>query len=233
MARRRRRSRRYLAALELARKGGEGPHGVLEGVRLAKEASFAKFDESLDLALRLGVDPRHADQMVRGAVALPSGTGKPVTVCVVTSGENLDRALAAGADHVGGDDLIAKIAGGWVAFDRVVASPDMMGRLGRVGRVLGPRGLMPNPKLGTVTPDVARAVAEQKAGKVEYRTEKNGIIHVPAGRKSLPDEAVKRNIDKIVETVVKAKPAAAKGTYLRSATLSATMGPGVKIEVGQ
>ena len=207
-----------------------GIHSIDEALGLAREASFAKFDETVDLALRLGVDPRHADQMIRGAIALPAGTGKNIRVCVITQGENLDRAEQAGADIVGSDDIVAKIAGGWLDFDRVIASPDMMGKLGRIGRILGPRGLMPNPKLGTVTPDVSRAVQEQKAGKVEYRTEKNGIIHVPVGKLSFKDEDLRSNVQAIIAAVVKAKPAGAKGTYLRSITLSTTMGPGVRLD---
>lgn len=201
-----------------------------EAIKTVKDVAFAKFDETVDLAFRLGVDPRHADQMIRGAIAMPAGTGKEVRVCVITSGENLKSAEDAGADFVGGDDIVAKIAGGWLEFDRVIASPDMMGKLGRIGRVLGPRGLMPNPKLGTVTTDVAKAVAEQKAGKVEYRTEKNGIIHVPIGKKSFEDGRLRENFNAIVSAIVKAKPASAKGTYLRSLTISTTMGPGVKID---
>jgi large subunit ribosomal protein L1 len=201
-----------------------------EAIKLAKEVSYVKFDETVDLAFRLGVDPRHADQMIRGAIALPAGTGKTVRICVITSGENLKAAEEAGADFFGGDDIVAKIAGGWLEFDRVIASPDMMGKLGRIGRILGPRGLMPNPKLGTVTTDVAKAVAEQKAGKVEYRTEKNGIIHVPVGKKSFDEVKLRQNIDAIVTAVVKAKPASAKGTYLKSLTLSTTMGPGIKVD---
>ena len=205
-------------------------YAIDEAIKLAKEVSFAKFDETVDLAFRLGVDPRHADQMIRGAIALPAGTGKSVRVCVITSGEKIKAAEEAGADFVGGDDIVAKIAGGWLEFDRVIASPDMMGKLGRIGRVLGPRGLMPNPKLGTVTPDVAKAVAEQKAGKVEYRTEKNGIIHVPIGKSSFDEAKIRQNLNAIVNAIVKAKPASAKGTYLKSLTLSTTMGPGIKLD---
>ena len=208
----------------------EKMYSVEEGMKLAKEVAFAKFDETVDLAFRLGVDPRHADQMIRGAIALPAGTGKTVRVCVITSGEKIKAAEDAGADFVGGDDIVAKIAGGWLDFDRVIASPDMMGKLGRIGRVLGPRGLMPNPKLGTVTPDVAKAVSEQKAGKVEYRTEKTGIIHVPVGKKSFADADLKKNIDAIITAIMKAKPASAKGTYLKSLTISTTMGPGIKLD---
>lgn len=205
-------------------------YSIDEAIQTSKEIAFAKFDETVDLAFKLGVDPRHADQMIRGAISLPAGTGKTVRICVITSGENLKAAEDAGADFVGGDDIVAKIAGGWLEFDRVIASPDMMGKLGRIGRVLGPRGLMPNPKLGTVTTDVGKAVTEQKAGIVEYRTEKNGIIHVPIGKKSFDADKLRQNFNAIVNAVVKAKPASAKGTYLRSLTLSTTMGPGIKVD---
>lgn len=208
----------------------EKNYGIDEAIKLTKEASFAKFDESVDLAFRLGVDPRHADQMIRGSIAMPAGTGKTVRVCVITSGDKIKAAEDAGADFVGSDDLVAKIAGGWLDFDRVIASPEMMGKLGRIGRILGPRGLMPNPKLGTVTPDVAKAVSEQKAGKVEYRTEKNGIIHVPVGKRSFTEEQLRQNVEAMITAVVKAKPASAKGTYMKSLTISTTMGPGIKID---
>ena len=204
-----------------------------EALALAKESSFAKFDESVDLAFRLGVDPRHADQMIRGAIALPEGTGKKVRVCVITSGDKIKLAEDAGADFVGGDDIVQKIQGGWLDFDRVIASPDMMGKLGRIGRVLGPRGLMPNPKLGTVTPDVAKAVQEQKAGKVEYRTDKNGIVHVLIGKKSFELSRLKENFKSIVSAILKAKPASSKGTYLKSLVVSTTMGPGVKVDTNE
>lgn len=204
-----------------------------EALKLAKEIKNTKFDETVDLAFRLGVDPRHADQMIRGALALPAGTGKTVRVIAITSGIKVDEATAAGADHAGGDDLITKIAGGWLDFDRVIASPDMMSKLGRVARLLGPRGLMPNPKLGTVTTDVAGAVKEQKAGKVEYRTEKTGIVHVPIGKSSFTVEQLKQNYTAIVTAIVKAKPASAKGTYIKSLTLSTTMGPGIKIDTAE
>jgi len=220
-------SKKYL---EAAAKVEVKNYTIDEAIKLAKEVSFAKFDETVDLAFRLGVDPRHADQMIRGAIALPAGTGKDVRVCVITSGDKIAAAEAAGADFVGGDDIVAKIAGGWLEFDRVIASPDMMGKLGRIGRVLGPRGLMPNPKLGTVTPDVAKAVAEQKAGKVEYRTEKNGIIHVPIGKVSFDEAKLRQNFDAIVNAIIKAKPSSAKGTYLKSLTVNTTMGPGIKID---
>lgn len=221
-------SKKLLAALEKFDK--QKTYTIEEALKLAKELKFANFDETVDLAFKLGVDPRHADQMIRGALALPAGTGKTVRICVITSGENITKAEAAGADFVGGDDIVAKIAGGWLDFDRVIASPDMMGKLGRIGRVLGPRGLMPNPKLGTVTTDVAKAVEEQKAGKVEYRTEKNGIIHVPVGKSSFSDADIRKNVDAVIAAIIKAKPTSAKGTYLKSLTLSTTMGPGIKID---
>lgn len=204
-----------------------------EALKLAKETKSAKFDETVDLAFRLGVDPRHADQMIRGALALPAGTGKSVRVVAITSGAKVDEATAAGADFAGGEDIINKIAGGWLDFDRVIASPDMMSKLGKVARLLGPRGLMPNPKLGTVTTDVAGAVKEQKAGKVEYRTEKTGIIHVPIGKSSFTVEQLKQNYAAILGAIVKAKPASAKGTYIKSLTLSTTMGPGIKIDTSE
>jgi large subunit ribosomal protein L1 len=221
-------SKKYLEAL--AKVDTKKLYAVDDALSLAKEASFAKFDETIDLAFRLGVDPRHADQMIRGAIALPAGTGKTVRVCVITSGDNIKAAEEAGADFVGGDDIVTKIAGGWLDFDRVIASPEMMGKLGKIGRVLGPRGLMPNPKLGTVTRDIAKAVEEQKAGKVEYRTEKNGIIHVSIGKKSFTNEQLKQNFMAITSAIFKAKPASAKGTYLKSLTVSTTMGAGVKLD---
>lgn len=201
-----------------------------DAIKLAKEIKSAKFDETVDLAFRLGVDPRHADQMIRGAIALPAGTGKTVRVVVITSGTKLTESEAAGADFVGGEDIINKIAGGWLDFDRVIASPDMMSKLGKIARLLGPRGLMPNPKLGTVTTDVAAAVKEQKAGKVEYRTEKNGIIHVPIGKSSFTADQLKQNYTTVLTAIVRAKPTSAKGTYIKSLTLSTTMGPGIKID---
>jgi large subunit ribosomal protein L1 len=203
---------------------------VKEAFAAAKAASFAKFDESFDVSFRLGVDPKHADQMIRGAIVMPSGTGKKVNVVVITSGENITKAEAAGADTVGGDDIINKIAGGWMEFDRVIATPDMMGKIGKIARVLGPRGLMPNPKLGTVTTDIEKAVKEQKAGKVEYRTEKTGIIHVPFGKKSFTDEQLFENFKAIASAIVRAKPSTAKGNYLKSITISTTMGPGIKLD---
>lgn len=221
-------SKKYLEAA--AKIDGTKLYSIDEAIALTKETNFTKFDATVDLAFNLGVDPRHADQMIRGALALPAGTGKSVVVCVITSGDKVKAAEEAGADFAGGDDIVQKIAGGWLEFDRVIASPDMMGKLGRIGRVLGPRGLMPNPKLGTVTPDVAKAVAEQKAGKVEYRTEKNGIIHVPVGKVSFTPEQLKQNIEAVVSAVVKAKPASAKGVYMKTLTFSTTMGPGIKVD---
>jgi large subunit ribosomal protein L1 len=201
-------------------------YALSEAVSLVKELAFANFDESVDVAVRLGVDPKHADQMVRGAVVLPHGTGKANRVLVFAKGEKVSEAEAAGADFVGGDDLVAKINEGWLDFDTVIATPDMMGQVGRLGRVLGPRGLMPNPKVGTVTFDVSKAVSEAKAGKVEFRVEKAGIVHAQVG----PELA--GNVKSLVGALVKAKPAAAKGTYLRSITLSSTMGPGIKVDPG-
>ncbi|ATH09323.1 50S ribosomal protein L1 [Halobacteriovorax marinus] len=221
-------SKKYLEAA--AKVDSTKLYSIEEAIKLAKETSYVSFDATVDVAFNLGVDPRHADQMIRGALALPAGTGKDVRVCVITSGDKIKAAEEAGADFAGGDDIVQKIAGGWLDFDRVIASPDMMGKLGRIGRVLGPRGLMPNPKLGTVTPDVAKAVAEQKAGKVEYRTEKNGIIHIPVGKVSFEEDKLKQNIEAVVSAIVKAKPSSAKGTYLKTLTFSSTMGPGIKVD---
>jgi large subunit ribosomal protein L1 len=205
-------------------------YALNEAVALLRETAFANFDESVDVAVRLGVDPKHADQMVRGAVVLPHGTGKTNRVLVFAKGEKVTEAEAAGADFVGGDDLVAKINEGWLEFDTVIATPDMMGQVGRLGRVLGPRGLMPNPKVGTVTFDVSKAVREAKAGKVEFRVEKAGIVHAQIGKKSFGDPELAGNVVSLVGALVKAKPAAAKGAYLRSITLSSTMGPGIKVD---
>jgi len=204
-----------------------------EAVSLMQEVKFAQFDETAELAFRLGVDPRHADQMVRGSVVLPNGLGKEVTVCVIASGEKVKEAEEAGAEIVGGEDLVAKIQGGWMEFDAMVATPDMMKLVGKLGRVLGPRGLMPNPKAGTVTFEVGKAVADIKAGKVEFRVDKNGIIHAPFGKVSFTGDQLIQNARSLVEAVIRAKPAAAKGRYLRSLFVSSTMGPGIKVNVAQ
>ena len=202
----------------------------LEAMELAVKTSKAKFDETIELAVRLGVDPRHADQQVRGAVVLPHGTGKTVRVLVFAKGDKAKEAELAGADFVGADELVDKIQKeNWFAFDVVVATPDMMGVVGKLGRVLGPKGLMPNPKSGTVTFDVSRAIAEIKAGKVEYRVDKTSIVHVPLGKKSFGAEKLVENFHALMEAVVKAKPAAAKGQYLKSVSVSSTMGPGLKV----
>jgi large subunit ribosomal protein L1 len=204
-----------------------------EAIRLMQEVKFAGFDETAEVAMRLGVNPRHADQMVRGTVVLPHGLGKAVRVCVIASGEKVKEAEEAGAEHVGADDIVEKIQGGWMDFDAVVATPDMMKSVGRLGRILGPRGLMPNPKTGTVTFDVARAVQEIKAGKVEFRVDKNGIIHAPIGKTSFPADQLLNNARSLIEAVVRAKPASAKGRYLRNIAVSSTMGPGIKVDVAQ
>ncbi len=201
-----------------------------EALELAVKTAKAKFDETIELHVRLGVDPRHADQQVRGAVVLPHGTGKDVKVLVFAKGEKAKEAEAAGADFVGADELVQKIQGeNWFDYDVVVATPDMMGVVGRLGRVLGPKGLMPNPKSGTVTFDVAKAIEEIKAGKVEYRVDKTAIVHCPIGKKSFGTEKLKENFTALMEALVKAKPAAAKGQYLKSVSVSSTMGPGAKI----
>jgi large subunit ribosomal protein L1 len=198
---------------------------------VVKKAAYAKFDETVDVAVKLGVDPRHADQMVRGAVVLPNGLGKDVRVLVFAKGEKEKEALDAGADYVGADDLVTKIQGGWFEFDTAIATPDMMGVVGKIGKLLGPRGLMPNPKVGTVTFEVSKAVKESKAGKVEFRVEKAGIVHAPVGKVSFDAESLKGNVLAIVEALVKAKPSAAKGTYIKKISLSSTMGPGINLDV--
>ena len=204
---------------------------VNEALELACKTASAKFDETVELHVRLGVDGRHADQQVRGAVVLPNGTGKTVRVCAIAKGAAAAAAAAeaAGADIVGDDELIAKIAGGFMDFDVVVTTPDMMGRVGRLGKVLGPRGLMPNPKAGTVAPDLGKAVSEAKAGKIEYRLDKQNIIHVPIGKASFGAEKLMTNLDTVLDAIAKAKPAAAKGQYFKSATIATTMGPGVRV----
>jgi len=205
-------------------------YGLGEAVDLVKELASAKFDETVELAVRLGVDPRKADQIVRGTLSLPSGTGTTVRVAVFAAGEAATEARAAGADEVGADDLVAKINGGFLDFDIAIATPDLMGQVGTLGRVLGPRGLMPNPKTGTVTVDVAKAVVEFKGGRVEYRTDKVGNIHIPVGKVSFTEDQLKANVYALVEELVRVKPATAKGRYLLAATLSTTMGPGIKID---
>jgi large subunit ribosomal protein L1 len=200
-------------------------------VDVVKDTAFAKFDETVDVAVKLGVDPRHADQMVRGAVVLPNGLGKTVRVLVFAKGEKEKEALDAGADFVGAEDLVTKIQEGWFEFDTAIATPDMMGVVGKIGKILGPRGLMPNPKVGTVTFEVGRAVKESKAGKVEFRAEKAGIVHAPIGKVSFDAEKLQGNLLALVEALVKAKPSAAKGTYIKKISLSSTMGPGVNLDI--
>jgi large subunit ribosomal protein L1 len=219
----------YAKALEKVDQTKE--YAVEDAVELARTVAPAKFDETVELAVRLGVNPKHADQMVRGAVVLPHGTGKSVRVLVFAKGEKEREAREAGADFVGAEDMVEKIQGGWLDFDTAVATPDLMGQVGRLGKVLGPRGLMPNPKVGTVTFDVTRAVREVKAGKVEFRVDKAGNIHVPVGKKSFPADRLAANANAILEALVKAKPAGAKGQYLRSITVSTTMGPGIRVDV--
>jgi large subunit ribosomal protein L1 len=202
-------------------------------VAAALEAAYAKFDETVDVAVRLGVDPRHADQMVRGSVVLPHGTGKTVTVAVFAKGEKEKEAVEAGADFVGAEDLAEKIQGGWTEFDRAVATPDMMSVVGKLGRILGPRGLMPNTKSGTVTFDLAKAIKEIKAGKIEFRVDKGGVVHAPVGKKSFGPEKIRENLEKLIETLVKMKPTAAKGTYVKGIALATTMSPGVKLDTAE
>ncbi len=205
-------------------------YSIEEAVSLAKQTKFAKFDESVDMALRLGVDPNKADQMVRGSVVLPGGTGKKVRILVFAKGEKEAEAKKAGADFVGADDIVLKIQGGWLDFDVAVATPDMMGAVGKVGKILGPRGLMPNPKSGTVSPDVAGVIKEIRSGKVEFRVDKAGIVHAPIGKSSFEAAALVQNARALVEAVVRMKPSTAKGTYVKSISLSTTMGPGIRID---
>jgi large subunit ribosomal protein L1 len=206
------------------------PYTIEDAMPLVQKVKFTRFDETVEMALRLGVDPKHADQMVRGTVVLPHGLGRTKRVLAIAGGEKQKEAEEAGADVVGGEELVEKIQGGWMDFDAVVATPDMMRAVGRLGKVLGPRGLMPNPKTGTVTFDIGRAVTEIKAGKVEFRVDKTGIVHAPVGKTSFPTPHLVANAHALVESVIKAKPSAAKGKYLRSVTVSSTMGPGISID---
>ncbi len=222
--------KRYSEAAKLIEK--TKTYDLEEAVALVKKTASAKFDETIEAHFRLGVDGRHADQQIRGAVVLPHGTGKTVKVLVFAKGNKVDEALAAGADYAGGDELVPKIQNeGWLDFDVVVATPDMMGVVGRLGRVLGPKGLMPNPKAGTVTMDVTKAINDIKAGKIEYRLDKSNIIHVPIGKASFTEEQLTDNFQTLIDAVVKAKPAAAKGQYIKSLVVASTMGPGVKLNV--
>ena len=219
--------KKFRAAAERVDRSRE--YALPEAVGLVKSSAFAKFNETVDVAVRLGVDPRHADQVVRGTVVLPHGTGTTVRVLVITQGDRVKEAEAAGADFVG-IEYIQKLRDGWLDCDVIVATPDVMGQLGTLGRVLGPRGLMPNPKAGTVTMDVARAVREIKAGKIEFRVDKTGNVHAPVGKVSFSEAQLADNVQAFMETIVRAKPSAAKGTYIRSATISSTMGPGVRLD---
>jgi large subunit ribosomal protein L1 len=220
-------SKKYVDALKLVDR--DTAYQVDEAIELVKKTATAKFDETVEVAVRLGVDPKKADQQIRGAVVLPNGTGKTQRVLVFAKGEKAKEAEAAGADYVGDEDFINKINQGWFEFDVIVATPDMMAQVGKLGRVLGPKGLMPNPKTGTVTFDVSKAVNEIKAGKVEYRVDKAGNIHVPIGKVSFETEKLTENFKTIIETLVKAKPAAAKGTYMKNVAIASTMGPGVRV----
>ncbi|NLK99550.1 MAG: 50S ribosomal protein L1 [Clostridiales bacterium] len=226
------RGKKYVNAAKLIDRTVQ--YDAAEAISLVKQSAVAKFDETIEAHIRLGVDGRHADQQVRGAVVLPHGTGKTVRVLVFAKGDKVAEAEAAGADYVGGEELIPKIQNeGWFEFDVVVATPDMMGVVGRLGRVLGPKGLMPNPKAGTVTMDVAKAVNDIKAGKIEYRLDKTNIIHVPVGKASFTEEQLNDNFQTLIGAIIKARPAAAKGQYLRSVTLASTMGPGVKLNTAK
>jgi large subunit ribosomal protein L1 len=221
------RGRKYQAARQQV---PARPHSIEEAVPLVQKIKFAKFDEAVGLSIRLGVDPKHSDQMVRGTVVLPHGLGKSKRVLVIAGADKQREAKEAGADEVGGEEIVDKILGGWTDFEAVVATPDMMRAVGKLGKVLGPRGLMPNPKTGTVTPDVTKAVTEIKAGKVEFRVDKAGVVHAPIGRISFAADRLIANAHALMESVVKAKPAAAKGKYLKSITMSSTMGPGISID---
>lgn len=222
-----RRNKKHRAALD---KVEQRPYEMDEAIDLLKGSSYVKFDETLEIAVRLGVDPKHADQMVRGNVVLPHGTGKKVRILVFASGEKIKEAEDAGADHVGGDEMGKKVQSGWLDFDAVISTPDMMKVVGRLGRVLGPRGLMPNPKSGTVTFDVAKAIEDIKAGKVDFRVDKTGIIHAPLGKLSFSTEQLRENVTSLIGAIMRAKPSAAKGKYVLGISISSTMGPGLKLE---
>ena len=224
----RKRGKKFTAAR--AQVAADRVYTIEEAMPLVQKVKYAKFDETVELTLRLGVDPKHADQMVRGTVVLPHGLGKSKKVLVIAGGDKQKEAQDAGADHIAGEEVVEKINGGWMDFDAVVATPDMMRAVGRLGKVLGPRGLMPNPKTGTVSVDIAKAVREIKAGKVEFRVDKTGIIHAPVGKMSFTSDFLVANAHALVESIVKAKPSAAKGKYLRSITVSSTMGPGIRID---
>ncbi len=224
----RKHGKKYRAAAEKLEPGRK--YTLEEGVAKVKEISFAKFDETVELTMWLGVDPRKADQLVRGTVVLPHGLGKSKTVLVIASGDKQREAQEAGADFVGGEDMVDKIKGGWLDFDAVIATPDMMRLVGQLGKVLGPRGLMPNPKTGTVTPDVTTAVRETKAGKVEYRVDKTGVIHVPVGKVSFEPDKIRENTQMLIDAVVRAKPSTAKGKYVKKVNLASTMSPGVLLD---
>jgi len=208
-------------------------HPIEEAVEMMVGLKYAKFDETAEIAMNLGVDPKHADQMVRGTVVLPNGLGKQVRVCVIASGEKVKEAEEAGAEFTGGEDMVEKIQGGWTDFDAVVATPDMMKVVGKLGRILGPRGLMPNPKTGTVTFAVKEAIQDIKAGKVEFRVDKNGVIHAPFGKLSFQKDKLVQNAKSLIDAVLKAKPSSAKGKYVRAVSISSTMGPGIKVDIGQ
>lgn len=222
------RGKRYLESIKKIDRTAR--YDLDAGIKLLKETKQAKFDESVDVAIRLGVNPKHADQMVRGTVVLPHGLGKPVKVLVFAKGEKEKEAKEAGADYVGAEDLVEKISSGWTDFDKAIATPDMMGMVGKLGKILGPRGLMPNPKVGTVTFDVAKAVKELKAGKVEFRVDKTGIVHTAVGKISFEEEKLKENILALMDVIIRSKPPSSKGTYLKSIAISTTMGPGIKLD---
>jgi large subunit ribosomal protein L1 len=222
------RGKRYLQSREKIDRNNR--YDLDEGLKLLKEGGRAKFDESVDMSIRLGVNPKHADQMIRGTLVLPHGVGKTIKILVFAKGEKEKEAREAGADMVGAEDLVEKVSGGWTDFDKAIATPDLMGMVGKLGKILGPRGLMPNPKVGTVTFDVGRAVKELKAGRVEFKVDKTGIVHTTVGKISFDTEKLKENVLALMEVIVRAKPASSKGTYLKSVAISTTMGPGIKID---